>query len=98
MKNTMKKPVAIPVEKLHPFTGHPFKVKDDEEMNTLIESIQTQGILSPMIVRPIEDIAADFNIDVLLLSHSLTTFAFSVPNGGVIIHGTPSLILLTTMR
>ena len=43
MKNTMKKPVAIPVEKLHPFTGHPFKVKDDAEMNTLIESIQTQG-------------------------------------------------------
>ena len=55
MKNTMKKPVAIPVEKLHPFAGHPFKVKDDEEMNTLIESIQTQGILSPLIVRPIEN-------------------------------------------
>lgn len=55
MKNTMKKPVAIPVEKLHPFTGHPFKVKDDAEMNTLIESIQTQGILSPLIVRPIEN-------------------------------------------
>ena len=54
MKNTMKKPVAIPVEKLHPFDGHPFKVKDDDEMNTLIESIQTQGILSPLIVRPIE--------------------------------------------
>ena len=55
MKNTMKKPVAIPVEKLRPFDGHPFKVKDDEEMNTLIESIQTQGILSPLIVRPIEN-------------------------------------------
>lgn len=55
MKNTMKKPVAIPVEKLRPFAGHPFKVKDNEEMNTLIESIQTQGILSPLIVRPIED-------------------------------------------
>ncbi len=54
MKNTMKKPVAIPVEKLHPFAGHPFKVKDDDEMHTLIESIQTQGILSPLIVRPIE--------------------------------------------
>lgn len=54
MKNTMKKPVAIPVEKLRPFEGHPFKVKDDEEMNTLIESVQTQGILSPLIVRPIE--------------------------------------------
>ena len=55
MKNTMKNPVAIPVEKLHPFTGHPFKVRDDDEMNTLIESIQTQGVLSPLIVRPIEN-------------------------------------------
>ena len=55
MKNTMKKPVAIPVEKLRPFAGHPFKVKDDEEMNTLIESIQAQGVLSPLIVRPIEN-------------------------------------------
>ena len=54
MKNTMKKPVNIPVSKLRPFEGHPFKVKDDEEMNTLIESVQTQGILSPLIVRPIE--------------------------------------------
>lgn len=55
MKNAMKKPVAIPVEKLRPFAGHPFKVKDDDEMNTLIESIQTQGVLSPLIVRPIEN-------------------------------------------
>ena len=55
MKNTMKKPVNIPVSKLRPFEGHPFKVKDDEEMNTLIESIQTQGILSPLVVRPIEN-------------------------------------------
>ena len=55
MKNAMKKPVAIPVEKLRPFAGHPFKVRDDAEMNTLIESIQTQGVLSPLIVRPIED-------------------------------------------
>ena len=55
MKNTMKKPVNIPVSKLRPFEGHPFKVKDDAEMNTLIESIQTQGILSPLIVRPIEN-------------------------------------------
>ena len=54
MKNTMKKPVNVPVSKLRPFEGHPFKVKDDEEMNTLIESVQTQGILSPLIVRPIE--------------------------------------------
>ena len=55
MKNTRNQPVNIPVSKLHPFEGHPFKVKDDEEMNTLIESVQTQGILSPLIVRPIEN-------------------------------------------
>ena len=55
MKNTMKKPVNIPVSKLRPFEGHPFKVKDNEEMNTLIESVQIQGILSPLIVRPIEN-------------------------------------------
>ena len=54
MKNTRNQPVNIPVEKLRPFEGHPFKVKDDEEMNNLIESVQTQGILSPLIVRPIE--------------------------------------------
>ena len=55
MKNTMKKSVAIPVEKLRPFDGHPFKIKDDDEMNTLIDSIQTQGVLSPLIVLPIEN-------------------------------------------
>ena len=55
MKNTRNQPVNIPISKLRPFEGHPFKVKDDEEMNTLIESVQTQGILSPLIVRPIEN-------------------------------------------
>ncbi len=55
MKNTRNQPVSISVSKLRPFEGHPFKVKDDEEMNTLIESVQTQGILSPLIVRPIEN-------------------------------------------
>ena len=55
MKNMMKKPVDLPVAKLRPFEGHPFKVKDDDEMNTLIESVQAVGILSPLIVRPIEN-------------------------------------------
>ena len=55
MKNTRNQPVNISVSKLRPFEGHPFKVKDDAEMNTLIESVQTQGILSPLIVRPIEN-------------------------------------------
>ena len=55
MKNTRNQPVNIPVSRLRPFEEHPFKVRDDEEINTLIESIQTQGILSPLIVRPIEN-------------------------------------------
>ena len=55
MKNTRNQPVNIPVEKLRPFEGHPFNVKDDDEMSTLIESVQTVGILSPLIVRPIEN-------------------------------------------
>ena len=51
----LKAPVNIPVEKIHPFEGHPYKVLDNEEMNTLIESIQEQGILSPIHLRPIEN-------------------------------------------
>lgn len=62
MNNTIKTPVAIPVEKLHPFEGHPYKIQDNEEMNTLIESIQTQGILSPLIVRPKENTEDEYEI------------------------------------
>ena len=58
----MKTPVAIPVSKLHPFEGHPYKVLDNEEMNTLIESIQTQGILSPLIVRPTENTTDEYEV------------------------------------
>ena len=52
--NKLCKPIAIPVEKLHPFEGHPYKVLDNEEMEALTESIQAEGILSPLIVRPLE--------------------------------------------
>ncbi|MBO5933856.1 MAG: ParB/RepB/Spo0J family partition protein [Clostridia bacterium] len=55
MNNKLKSPVNIPVEKIRPFEGHPYKVLDNEEMNTLIESIQEQGILSPVLLRPIEN-------------------------------------------
>lgn len=58
----MKKPVAIPVSKLHPFERHPYKVLDNEEMNTLIDSIQTQGILSPLIVRPLENTTDEYEV------------------------------------
>ena len=47
--------VYLPIEKLRPFEGHPFKVKDDAEMEQLPESILTQGLLTPIAVRPIEN-------------------------------------------
>ena len=45
----------LPIEKLRPFEGHPFKVADNEEMDQLIESILTQGVLTPLVVRPLEN-------------------------------------------
>ena len=41
----------LPISKLHPFEGHPFKVTDNEEMDQLIWSILTQGLLTPLAVR-----------------------------------------------
>ena len=41
----------IPLEKLVPFSNHPFKVRDDEEMNKLVESVSENGVLVPAIVR-----------------------------------------------
>lgn len=49
------KQTNIAVSKLRPFENNPYQVRDDAEMNTLIESIQTQGVFSPLIVRPIEN-------------------------------------------
>ena len=49
------KQTNIAVSKLRPFENNPYQVRDDAEMNTLIESIQMQGVLSPLIVRPIEN-------------------------------------------
>ena len=53
--NNLCKSVAISIEKLHPFEDHPYKVLDNEEMEALAESIHTEGILSPLIVRPLAD-------------------------------------------
>ena len=41
----------LPVEKLRPFDGHPFQVKDDAEMDQLVFSVLTQGLLTPITVR-----------------------------------------------
>lgn len=59
MKNT---PKNISIDKLYPFEGHPFKVQDNEEMNALTLSIQEQGILSPLIVRPKENTEDEYEI------------------------------------
>ena len=45
----------LPIENLKPFEGHPFQVKDDAEMDQLVFSILTQGLLTPISVRPIEN-------------------------------------------
>lgn len=44
----------LPISQLHPFEGHPFQVRDNEEMDALVESIQAGGILTPLMVRPLE--------------------------------------------
>ncbi len=58
----MKELKYIDIAKLHPFEGHPFKVRDDEEMNWLVESIQTQGIAEPLLVRPLENTADEYEV------------------------------------
>ena len=45
----------IPIDDLHPFTNHPFKVLDDEAMTRTVESIAQYGVLAPLIARPRPD-------------------------------------------
>ena len=51
----MRNVTYIEIEKLKPFENHPYKVKDDDEMESLIDSIKEQGVLSPIIARPLEN-------------------------------------------
>ena len=59
MKNTKKN---ISIEKLHPFENHPHKVQDNEEMDALAESIKAHGVVSPIIVRPLENTTDEYEI------------------------------------
>lgn len=45
----------ISTDKLHPFPAHPFNVQDDEDMEQLTQSIQSQGVLTPLVIRPLEN-------------------------------------------
>lgn len=49
--NTPPRAEYLPIEKLHPFENHPFQVKDDDEMDQLVFSVLTQGLLTPIVVR-----------------------------------------------
>lgn len=58
-KNTA--PTLLKITGLRPFKGHPYKVQDNEGMDALAESIKENGILTPLIVRPIEN-AGEYEI------------------------------------
>ena len=56
MSNTKEvQAMQLPIQKLRPFENHPFLVKDDDEMEQLVWSVLTQGILTPLVVRPLEN-------------------------------------------
>ena len=59
MKSTNK---IISINKLHAFENHPYKVQDNEEMESLAESIKEHGIVSPVIVRPLENTTDEYEI------------------------------------
>lgn len=49
--NTPPRAEYLPIDKLRPFENHPFQVKDDDEMDQLVFSVLTQGLLTPIVVR-----------------------------------------------
>ena len=53
--NTPTRAEYLPIEKLHPFENHPFQVRDDDQMEQLVWSIVSQGVLTPIVVRPLEN-------------------------------------------
>lgn len=50
-----EKLMDIPISQIKDFPNHPYKVKDDENMTELVESVKTRGLIQPVLVRPIED-------------------------------------------
>ena len=54
--------MQVDIATLHPFAGHPYQVRDDAEMDALVESIQTQGILTPLVVRPMDGNEKEYEV------------------------------------
>jgi len=55
-------PMRLPIEKLKPFSKHPFKAYGDEKLKGLSESIREHGVITPILVRPIEDEKYEYEI------------------------------------
>ena len=55
-------PVYIPLSKLHMFEDHPYKILENEEMDALTNSIAEYGVLSPLLVRPMEEAPDEYQI------------------------------------
>ena len=51
----IEKAIPIPLEKLYDFPNHPFKVNDDKEMENMVETVKTGGIIMPLVVRQRDD-------------------------------------------
>ena len=58
----MKYYINIEISRLHAFAGHPYKVLDNEEMDALTESVREHGVLSPLIVRPLEGTTDEYEV------------------------------------
>ena len=50
-----EKVMEIPITQICDFPDHPYKVKDDESMDELVESIKSRGLIQPVLVRPLDD-------------------------------------------
>ena len=51
----LKKIQILPLTELHPFRNHPFQVRDDDEMDKMVDSVKEYGVMTPAIVRPRQD-------------------------------------------
>ena len=60
--NRKQEPVQLPLERLHRFPEHPYKVEDNEEMEALTESIREYGVLNPLLVRRMEGSETDYEL------------------------------------
>ncbi len=55
-------PTTLAISKLKPFSKHPFKMYNDEKLTSLSESIKEHGVISPILVRPIDDVKYEYEI------------------------------------